>query len=216
MRQVHKLRGKKVSLLAKHAQTALLLSHSIPPRSASLPIWEDISSSPHLTPLPLLLLVPSPFSFSPALVSPRVSSHLPTDLYTLGILPHVLIHVFKISSYHKMYIQAFMPLGKRKGVSLLRRPFHSCHQLSANELLVTHTHIYTPAFVSISVTASTVKQWCVQHRALKQESSMCWRPGTSQEVVWAHKPLFSIYTMNGSVRTQNHTHAVCWLECSLA
>lgn len=113
-------------------------------------------SSSH--PAPSSLTSSIPFFLFTCTGFPHVSSHLPPDLYTLGILPHVLLHVFKISSYHKMYIQAFMPLGKGKGVSLLRCPFHSCHQLSANELLDTHTHIYTLAFVSISVAASTVKQ----------------------------------------------------------
>lgn len=53
---------EKVSLLAKHAQTALLLSLSIPPRSASPAIWKKyrrlLSSHPLLS---LYISITSPF-----------------------------------------------------------------------------------------------------------------------------------------------------------
>jgi len=52
--------GKKVSLLAEHAQTVLLLSLFIPPRSASPAIWKGIVNSSHLTSLSLPLFSPFP------------------------------------------------------------------------------------------------------------------------------------------------------------
>lgn len=55
----------KNSLLAKHAQTALLLSPSIPPRSTSLTLWKRIVNFSHLTPLSLpRFLFPSPHLFT--------------------------------------------------------------------------------------------------------------------------------------------------------
>lgn len=145
MRQVHKLRGGKKSFPFSQTCTdcSLIALHSSSFRlTAYLKRYLQLSSS---HPAPSSLTSSIPFFLFTCTGFPRVSSHLPPDLYTLGILTHILIHVFKIPSYHKMYIQAFMPSGKGKGVSLLRCPFHCCHQLSANELLVTHTytHLHT-------------------------------------------------------------------------
>lgn len=86
---------KKVSLLAKHAQTALLLSPSIPPRSTSLAIWKGIVSSSHLTPLSLPLFFPFPssrlftctFSLSCVLISRLIiTPFLPLLCYIFFIL----------------------------------------------------------------------------------------------------------------------------------
>lgn len=74
---------EKVSLLAKHAQTALLLSLSIPPRSASPAIWKKVSSAPLISPVYLTL-----FSLYNSITSPfhlhHFLSHLQPDYYNLS------------------------------------------------------------------------------------------------------------------------------------